>query len=204
MFCCRFYRKIFYARIDSNSIEQTSDRIINEAKILADAKTKQMLIEGKEAIDRERRDFDKELKEKKIEVQNSEKRLLQREESLDKRMDSLDKRDKEFQQKEKNLQLKEKTIDEKIVEVETIKNEQKAVLEKISGITREEAKQTLMKEMLEEAKRDAVVLAQRLEQDTRENANKKAKEIISLAIQKSPQTILLTQLHQLFKSRMTK
>ncbi len=183
-FVAGFIVRYVYARIDSNSIEQTSDRIINEAKILADAKTKQMLIEGKEAIDRERRDFDKELKEKKIEVQNSEKRLLQREESLDKRMDSLDKRDKEFQQKEKNLQLKEKTIDEKIVEVETIKNEQKAVLEKISGITREEAKQTLMKEMLEEAKRDAVVLAQRLEQETRENANKKAKEIISLAIQK--------------------
>ncbi len=183
-FVLGFIVRYVYARLDSNSVEQTSDRIINEAKILADAKTKQMLIEAKEAIDKERREFDKELKEKKVEVQNSEKRLLQREESLDKRMDGLDKRDRDFQQKEKNLQLKEKTIDEKITEVENIKNEQKAVLERISGITREEAKQSLMKEMLEEAKKDAVVLAQRLEQETRENANKKAKDIISLAIQK--------------------
>ena len=64
-FVAGFIVRYVYARIDSNSIEQTSDRIINEAKILADAKTKQMLIEGKEAIDRERRDFDKELKEAK-------------------------------------------------------------------------------------------------------------------------------------------
>ena len=82
------------------------------------------------------------------------------------------------------MELKEKTIDNKIVEIDNIKNEQKKVLEKISGITREEAKQTLIKEMIDEAKRDAIVYSQRIEQETRENANKKAKEILSIAIQK--------------------
>lgn len=183
-FVVGFILRYVYAKIDSTSVEQISDRIINEAKIRADAKTKEMLIAGKDAVDNERKEFEKELKEKKIEIQNSEKRLIQREENLDRKMDSLDKKDRDFQQKEKNLEIKEKTIDQKISEVEEIKNEQKTILEKLSGLTREEAKQRLVKEMVDEAKRDAAVLSQKIEQETRENANKKAKEILSIAIQK--------------------
>ena len=183
-FVLGFVIRYVYARMDSSSVEQVSNRIINEAKMLGDAKTKQMLIEAREQIDNERKEFDKEIKEKKVEIQNSEKRLLQREEFLDKRIESQDKRDKDFQIKEKNLEAKEKNINEKLVEIDDIKNEQKKVLEKISGITREEAKQTLIKEMVDEAKRDAIVYSQRIEQETRENANKKAKEILSIAIQK--------------------
>ncbi|MFA7074084.1 MAG: ribonuclease Y [Endomicrobiaceae bacterium] len=183
-FVIGFILRYVYAKIDSTSVEQISDRIINEAKIRADAKTKEMLIAGKDAVDHERKEFEKELKEKKIEMQNSEKRMIQREENLDRKMDSFDKKERDFQQKEKNLELKEKNIDIKISEVEQIKNEQKTILEKLSGLTREEAKQRLVKEMLEEAKRDAAVLSQKIEQETRENANKKSKEILSIAIQK--------------------
>jgi len=131
-FVVGFILRYVYAKIDSTSVEQISDRIINEAKIRADAKTKEMLIAGKDAVDNERKEFEKELKEKKIEMQNSEKRLIQREENLDRKMDSLDKKERDFQQKEKNLEIKEKNIDLKISEVEQIKNEQKTILEKLS------------------------------------------------------------------------
>jgi len=183
-FVIGFVLRYVYAKIDSNSVEQVSDRIINEAKIVADAKTKEIIMAGRDAAEKERKEVEKEIKEKKFEIQNTEKRLNQREENIDRKMDSLDRRDRDLQQKEKNIENKEKVIDQKISEIDQIKNEQKTILEKLSGLTREEAKQHLIKEMLDEAKRDAAILMQKMEQETRDNANKKAKEILSVAIQR--------------------
>ncbi|MBQ3943205.1 MAG: ribonuclease Y [Elusimicrobia bacterium] len=158
--------------------------MINEAKVKGDAKAKEIMMLAKDAAEKERKEAEKEIKEKKSEIQNTEKRLNQREDNLDRKMDSLDKKEKDLQQKEKSVENKEKVIEQKISEIDQIKNEQKTILEKLSGLTREEAKERLVKEMVDEAKRDAAILGQRIEQETRENANKKAKEILSIAIQK--------------------
>lgn len=179
-----FLLRYVFARFDANSVEQRADSIINEAKVKGDAKAKEIIMEARDNAERERKEAEKEIREKKSEIQNTEKRLNQREDNLDRKMDSLDKKEKELQQKEKNVENKEKTIEQKISEVEQIKNEQKTILEKLSGLTREEAKERLVKEMVDEAKRDAAILGQRIEQETRDNANKKAKEILSIAIQK--------------------
>ncbi len=179
-----FIARYIFAKMDANSVEQRADNIINEAKIRGDAKAKEIIMAGRDAVDKERKEAEKELKEKRIEVQNVEKRLNQREDNLDRKSDTLDKKEREFQQKEREFQQKEKNLEVKSLEIDRIKNEQKTILEKISGLTREEAKKALLKEMENEAKRDAAIMYQRLEQETRDNANKKAKEILSLAIQK--------------------
>ncbi|MBR4632518.1 MAG: ribonuclease Y [Elusimicrobia bacterium] len=179
-----FLLRYMFAKFDANSVEQRADSIINEAKVKGDAKAKEIMMLAKDAAEKERKEAEKEIKEKKSEIQNTEKRLNQREDNLDRKMDSLDKKEKDLQQKEKCIESKERTIDQRISEVEQIKNEQKTILEKLSGLTREEAKERLVKEMVDEAKRDAAILGQRIEQETRENANKKAKEILSIAIQK--------------------
>lgn len=178
-----FLLRYVFAKFDANSVEQRADNIINEAKVKGDAKAKEIIMEARDNAERERKEAEKEIREKKSEIQNVEKRLNQREDNLDRKMDSLDRKEKELQQKEKNADNREKIIEQKIAEVEQIKNEQKTILEKLSGLTREEAKERLVKEMVDEAKRDAAILGQRIEQETRDNANKKAKEILSLAIQ---------------------
>ena len=179
-----FILRYVFAKFDANSVEQRADSIINEAKVKGDAKAKEIIMEARDNAERERKEAEKEIREKKSEIQNTEKRLNQREDNLDRKMDSLDKKEKDLQQKEKNIDNREKVIEQKIAEVDQIKNEQKTILEKLSGLTREEAKERLVKEMVDEAKRDAAILGQRIEQETRDNANKKAKEILSLAIQK--------------------
>ena len=179
-----FLLRYVFAKFDANSVEQRADNIINEAKVKGDAKAKEIIMEARDNEERERKEAEKEIREKKSEIQNIEKRLNQREDNLDRKLDSLDKKEKDLQQKERNIDNREKTIEQKISEIDQIKNEQKTILEKLSGLTREEAKERLVKEMVDEAKRDAAILGQRIEQETRDNANKKAKEILSLAIQK--------------------
>ena len=183
-FIVGFILRYVFAKFDANSVEQRADNIINEAKIKGDAKAKEIMMAARDNAEKERKEAEREIKERKVEIQNTEKRLNQREDNLDRKMDSLDKKEKDLQQKEKCIESKERTIDQRISEVEQIKNEQKTILEKLSGLTREEAKERLVKEMVDEAKRDAAILGQRIEQETRENANKKAKEILSIAIQK--------------------
>ncbi|MDR2192109.1 MAG: ribonuclease Y [Endomicrobium sp.] len=176
--------RFVYAKMSVKSAEQDSQRILKEANLVAETKKKEAMLEAKLIVDKERKEFELEIKERKQNAQNTENRLNQREENLDRKIDSADKRDREILQKEKDINLKEQTLKVKFDEVEKIKDEQKKTLEKISGMTREEAKKTLVSAMEEEAKRDAAVLAQKIEQETRENADKKSKEILSVAIQR--------------------
>ncbi|MDR0978086.1 MAG: ribonuclease Y [Endomicrobium sp.] len=176
--------RLFQVKLDVKSAEQTSERIIKEAQMHADTKTKEALLEAKVIVDRERKEFEHEIKERKQSIQNMENRINQREDNLERKIDAVDKREKNLSGKEKDILDKEQQLAARFSELDKIREEQKKVLESISGMTREEARQTLINEMEEEAKRDAAILAQKLEQETRENADKKAKEILSIAIQR--------------------
>jgi ribonuclease Y len=176
--------RVVYAKVNAKSAEQISERIIKEAKMVADTKTKEALLEAKVIVDKERKEFENEIKERKQSVQNMENRINQREENLERKIDAMDKKEKELAGKEKEISNKEHHLDVKFCEVDKIKEEQKKVLERVSGMTREEAKKTLIHEMEKEARQDAAILAQKLEQETRENADKKSKEILSVAIQR--------------------
>jgi len=176
--------RLAYAKLNAKSIEQISKGIIKEAKLVAETESKEILLSAKLAIDRDRKDFEREMKEKKQSMQNMENRLNQREGNLEHKTDMVYRRERELAGKEKNFSVKEKLLSLKFFEVDKIREEQKNVLEKILGMTREEAKKIFLSEIEKDAKYDAAILSQTIEQDTRENADKKSKEILSIAIQR--------------------
>jgi ribonuclease Y len=176
--------RLIYAKLNVRSAEQTSKRIIEEARLIAETKSKGILLDARLVIDRERKEFEHKIKERRQSVQNLENRLNQREENLDRRIDSIDRKEKDLSDREKDFSSKEHLLSAKFLEIDKIKEEQKKILEKISAMTREEAKKILMSEMEEDAKKFAAVLSQRLEHEARETADKKSKEILSVAIQR--------------------
>ncbi|GHT70053.1 ribonuclease Y [Endomicrobiia bacterium] len=176
--------RFIYAKLNAKSAEHTSERIIKEAGIISEAKKKEALLDAKLIVDKERKEFEHETIERKQSVQNMENRVNQREENLDRRIDALDKRERDLIAKERNITSKEQSLAVKSAEIDRAKEEQRKILEKISGMSGEEAKKILVSEMEKEAKQDAAILAQRIEQETRENADRKSKEILSIAIQR--------------------
>ena len=159
------------------SAEEESRRILNEAIKTAEAKKREALIEAKEEILKARNEQDREFKERRAEIQKQERRVAQKDETLDKKLDNVDK-------KEENLNRKLKEADKKLEEAEALKASQMEVLEKISGYTVEEAKAYILQTVESEAKHDVALKLREIDQNLREDAEKKAKEIISLAIQK--------------------
>ncbi|OEG69857.1 ribonuclease Y [Candidatus Endomicrobiellum trichonymphae] len=176
--------RLVYAKLNIRSAEQTSKRIAEEAWLIAETKSKGILLDARLAVDRERKEFEHKIKERRQSVQNMENRLNQREENLDRRIDAIDKKEKDLSGREKDFSSKEHLLSVKFSEIDKIKEEQKKILEKNSGLAREEAKKILMSAMEEDAKKSSADLLQRLEQETHETADKKAKEILSIAIQR--------------------
>ncbi|MDR3048685.1 MAG: ribonuclease Y [Elusimicrobiota bacterium] len=173
-----------YAKTNVKSAEQVSERIINEAKLKAETKSKESLLEAKLIVDKERKEFEQEIKDRKLAAQSMESRLNQREENLDKRIDGAERRERELSNREKELSQKSQNLSYKYAEIDKIKEEQRKSLERIAQMTKEDAKNSLIKAMEDEAKQDAAIILQKIEQETRDNADKKSKEILSVAIQR--------------------
>ena len=170
------YRKKV-AEKEIGSAEEEARRILNEAIKAAEAKKREALIEAKEEILKSRNEQERELKERRAELQKQERRLTQKDETLDKKLDNIDK-------KEESLNRKLKEADKKLEEAEILKNSEMEVLERISGYTVEEAKAYILQNVETEARHDMALKLREIEQNLHEDADKKAKEIISLAIQK--------------------
>jgi len=179
-----YVARVIYARTQARSAEQTAQRLVSEAKIMAEAKKKEGLLEVKEHMEKERREFEQETRERRQETQNLERRLNQREENLEKKLDLLERKDRDLLQREKNISIKEHSLEDEAKELAKAREEQKKILERLSGISGEEAKKILLQSMEEEARRDAAVLYKKIEAETRETADRKSKEILSIAIQK--------------------
>lgn len=174
--CGNLYRKkVGEATI--GSAEQKAKDIVNEAIKTAETKQKEALLEAKEDIHRSRTEAEKEIRERRNEVQRLEKRVIQKEESLDRRADS-------YEKKENVLASKMKVVEEKEAELEELKKGERAVLERISGMTAEQAKTELIANLEGELKHEQAIKIQKYENRTKEEAETKAREIISLAIQR--------------------
>ena len=171
-----FYRKSVSEK-QIGSANEEAKRIINEAIKTADAKKKEAILEAKEQLHKERTEQERELKERRAEVTRQEKRLQQREESLDKKYDNLDK-------KEEALTEKIKAADAMQAELEELKRAQLAVLERISGYTAEAAKTELFNQLEEQLQHEYAVKISEYEARYAENADEKARNLLSLAIQK--------------------
>ena len=168
-------RKVAEAAIGSATEE--ANRIVTEAVTQAESKKKEAILEAKDEIHKQRTELDKEIRERRSEVQRQERRLIQKEETLDKKTENIEKKDD-------ILNKKIKAADERMAEVETLKKSQFDMLEKISGFSKEQAKDYLIKNLENELVHEKAVKIRELEQQTKDDADKLAREIITTAIQR--------------------
>ena len=165
-------------------IDTVVRKMLDDARVESKAIKKEAILEAKEQELKLRNEFERESKEKRAEIQKLENRLVQKEEILDKKEDNLLKRNEEVTRQQQNLKNKEAEVDKKLEEIRGQHEQMLLQFEKISQMSRDEAKAELVAAMEDEAKKDAVGLVRQIESDAKEEADKKAKEIISLAIQK--------------------
>ncbi len=169
--------RIKYVEGKIGSTEERAREIIDEALKTAETKKREALLEAKEESLRTKNELDKEVKERRADLQRYEKRVLTKEETLDRKTEALEK-------KESKLNAKEAELERLRVEVEGIHNKQLTELEKISGLTSEQAKEYLLKTVEDEVKHETAKLVKELENRAKEEAEKKAKDYVVTAIQK--------------------
>jgi ribonuclease Y len=170
------YRKrVAEAKI--GTAEEEAKRIVSDAIKSAESKKKDLLIEAKDEIHRLRTDAEKELKDRRIDVQRQERRIQQKEETQDRKIEQLER-------KEEALNKKAREAEDRLAETEEIKKRQFEMLERISGFTVEQAKDYLLTNLENELIYEKSVKIKEYEQQLKEDSDHKAREIISLAIQK--------------------
>jgi ribonuclease Y len=167
--------KVYEAKI--GTAEEKAREIIDEALKTAETKKREALLEAKEEALKAKNEFERETRERRAELQRYEKRVLTKEETLDRKTEALEK-------KEAKLSVKEAELDKIKQEVEEFHAKQLQELEKISGLTSEQAKEYLLKTVEEDVKHETAVLIKELENKAKEEADKKAKEYVVTAIQR--------------------
>ena len=169
------YKEVEEAKI--GNADEKARNIIDEALRTAETKKREALLEAKEEAIRTKNEIEHESKERRAEIQRYEKRVLAKEEILDKKSDALEK-------KEAKLNVKIAELDKQMQEVETIKSSHLQELEKISGLTTEQAKEYLLKSVEEDVKHETAVLIKELDRKAKEEADKRAKDYVVNAIQR--------------------
>ena len=170
------YRKKV-AEAEIGSAEQEAKRIVTDAMKTAEAKKKEAVLEGKDEIHRLRNENDKEIADRRKEVQRQERRIQQKEETLDRKLDNVEK-------KEERANKKIKEAEGRLAEAETIKKSQFEMLERISGYTVDQAKTYLLDQLEGELGREKSLKIMEYEQQLKDESDKRARNIISLAIQR--------------------
>ena len=170
------YRKKI-AEAEIGGAEAEAKRIVNEAIKKAEDKKRESLLSAKEEIIKTRNEAEKELKERRVEISRQERRLQQKEEALDKKTESLEKKDE-------TLNRKIKEADEEKEKIAGIHKAQIEMLERLSGLTAEEAKEYLLRNVEDEVRHEAAMMIKEIETQAKEEADKRAKDIISAGIQR--------------------
>ena len=165
------------AEKEIGSAEEEARKIVADAIKTAEAKKKEVVLEGKDEVHRFRTESEKEISDRRKEVQRQERRIQQKEETLDRKLDNIE-------QKDEKLNKKLKDADAKIEEIEMLKKSQFEMLEKISGYTAEQAKSHLLEQLEGELAHEKSVKIMEYNEQLKEEADEKARNIISLAIQR--------------------
>jgi len=177
-----FYKARFNKRLREG--EEKAHRLIEDARREAETIKKEAILEARDTGLRIKSEAEKEFKERQLELNQLEKRLRQKEEKLDKRLEQIDKKDGSLFKKEKELNNREKAIEEMEQRYNSLIREQQTLLERISGLSADEAKREFLKRVEDESRFEAAKLAKRIEDEAIESAKTKAKEIIGTAIQR--------------------
>lgn len=165
------------AEAQIGSAEDEARKILSDAEAKGESKKKEAILEAKEEIHRLRQELEQDTKERKSEISRQEHVVSQKEEKLDRKLDSLEK-------KEESLSRKEARIDKTQQAINELHEQQKAVLEQISGLTEDEARTQIMAQTEEELKHEKAVKIKEYEQQLKDEADKKARDILSTAIQR--------------------
>jgi ribonuclease Y len=164
--------------------ETQAQHILEQAKKEAQDRRREVELEAKDLLYRMRQDFERETKDRRVEISNLEKRLSQKEENIDRRLDLLEKKEKEIEIRNDNVRKMEEAMKAKEGQLHGLIAEEKERLQKISSLSAEEAKQILLSRLNEELNNEKAVFIKRQEEELRGIAEKKAQEVVSLAIQR--------------------
>ena len=173
------YTSLFHAFPYRTPISRsfTAQELLDKASQKAEAQRKEMMLAAKETMLRERAELDKEIRDRRNELQRTDRRLVQREDALDKKTEAIESRERALDDKQKNVARLES-------EAQALHDKQQGELERISSMTSEEARDIIMNRVQKEAYHDAAVMVREIESHAKEEADKKARNIVSLAIQK--------------------
>ena len=170
-----YHKKVANTKI--GNAEEQARGIIDEAVKNAEDKKREAMLEIKEETIRSKNEIDKEIKERRNEIQSNERRIVQKEENLDKKLEAIEKREASFRAKEEDLKKQK-------VEIAKLNEQRVQELERISGLTSEQAKEYLLKTVEEDVKIDTAKMIKEMEAQAKEEVNKKAKDYVVTAIQK--------------------
>ena len=165
------------AKSKIGNAEEKARGIIDDAVKTAEEKKRESMLEIKEESIKAKNDLDKEIKERRAEIQKNERRIVQKEENLDKKLEAIEKR-------ESNFAVKEEELKKQKIEISKLNEQRIQELERISGLTSEQAKEYLLKTIEEDVKLDTAKMIKEMENKAKEEANKKAKDYVVTAIQK--------------------
>ena len=188
LFCITFgagyLLKRYFVERRMEGATRKANEIIEEADKKAQSRRKEVELEAKDLLYRTRTDFEKETKERRQELMALEKRLAQREDNLDRKVDILEGKERNVKERETSIISREKTVEAKEQEYLVLLDQEKVLLQRISGLNAEAAKNLLLEKMENGMQKEVQLMARRIEEEAREKAEEKAKEIVTIAIQK--------------------
>ncbi|MFD1018257.1 ribonuclease Y [Thalassobacillus hwangdonensis] len=167
-----------------SSAEQLAKQIVEEGHRNAEAAKKEALLEAKDENHKIRQDAENEIRERRLELQKTENRLTQKEENLDRKSETQDKRELTLEKKEETLTEKQQQIEVMESKVKAMLQEQQTELERISGLTSDQARQVILERVEQEVSHESALMIKEAENRAKEEADKKAKSILSLAMQR--------------------
>jgi len=173
-----------FAQAKITGARGSAELILEDAKREAESMKKEALLEAKDENHKLRTETERELRDRRTELQKQENRLLQKEENLDRKDETLDKRENVLEKKEESLNERQQHIEEMESKVDEMIRKQKSELERISGLTREEAKSIILSGVEKELAHESALMIKESEMRAKEEADKRAKNILSLAIQR--------------------
>jgi len=174
----------FGAEKKIQNAEERAKIILQDADRHVQAKRKEASLEAKDLLYKTRIEFENESKGRRQELLSLERRLIQREENLDRKVDLLEKKERDISNRARVVAQREKTNEDKEKQLSALIDEEKEKLQKVSGLSSEQAKQILLRHMEDEIRHDANLMIKKIEEEAKETADKKARYLISLAIQR--------------------
>lgn len=184
LFMLGYVLRKYTAKMKVKLAEDKAKNIVNKSKVEAERLKRESALEAKDLLLKLRAEFEEESKERRKELSNMEKRLMQKEENIDRKVEIIEQKEKEVGKREEAIKAEVDGIHHKKNELERLVQEEKVRLQEVSGMSKEQAKKLLMQKMEQEALNEAALTVKRIQEETKEKADKEARKIIGLAIQK--------------------